>query len=292
MKPAPDFEQLKQSVDEVGMYVERETHGFSVFNVDLVFPFIIGTLCLRGEARALYDMQEMVQRPNDFGFIMPGHVMHPISCSEDFIFTRVIVSAKMFNDIQAQVFGNDAEKYHKAPMCHLTDEQAERLLVIIDQMDFLTRCSEEELPQRNQLLKAQLAVGQAMLNLFRSEQDRQWAQDRRTALFSSFSELVVEHYRESREVKYYAELLHLSPKHFTKLIRIATGGISPAEWIEQYVVTQAKQRMKADPKRTIQQISYDLGFCEPTAFHHFFKRVTGITAKEYKAVISENSGRE
>ena len=99
MKPAPDFEQLKQSVDEVGMYVERETHGFSAFNVDLVFPFIIGTLCLRGEARALYDMQEMVQRPNDFGFIMPGHVMRPLSCSEDFIFTRVIVSAKMFREL-------------------------------------------------------------------------------------------------------------------------------------------------------------------------------------------------
>lgn len=282
MKPAPDFTQLIQTVDQIGMYVEREKHGFSVFNVDLVFPFFIGTLCLRGECRVLYDMQEMVQRPNDFGIIMPGHVMRLLSCSEDFIFTRVIVSAKMFNDIQAQVFGNDAEKFHKAPKCHLTDEQAERLLVIIDQMDFLTRCSEEELPQRYQLLKAQFAVAQAMLNLFRSEQDRQWAQDRRTALFSSFSELVVEHYRESREVNFYAERLNLSPKHFSKLIRMATNGISPAEWIDQYVVTQAKQRMKADPKRTIQQISYDLGFCEPTAFYHFFKRVTGITAKEYK----------
>ena len=282
MNQAPDFEQLKQTVDQVGLFVERETHGFTVFNVDLVFPFVIVTLCLRGEGRALYDMQEMVQRPNDLGVIMPGHVMRPISCSEDFTFARLIISAKMFHELQAQFWGYNREKFDKAPVCHLTDEQVVQHVSIFDQLDFLSKCTEEELPQRYRLLKAQLAVGQALLNLFRKEQDRRWEQDRNAALFSRFCELVVEHYHESREVKFYAELMHLSPKHFTKLIRIATGGISPAEWIEQYVVTQAKQRMKADPKRTIQQISYDLGFCEPTAFHHFFKRVTGITAKEYK----------
>jgi len=276
------LEEIVRYVEQNDIIVEREVHRFSAYNVDLVFPCVIITLCLRGSAHALYDMQDMRQTKNELGLIMPGHIMHPIECSDDYTFARLIISAKMFNELQEWVFGWDAEKFHKAPMCRLTDEQAARLLTIIEQLEYINSHSEEEMPLRYQIMQSLLVVGHGMLNLFRQEQDRQWLQDRRTGLFARFSELVVAHYTETRDAKYYAEQLHLSPKHFTKLIREATNGISPFEWIEQYVITQAKRRILQQPERTLQQISYDLGFCEPTAFHRYFKRVTGMTAREYR----------
>ncbi|MBO5592726.1 MAG: AraC family transcriptional regulator [Prevotella sp.] len=97
---------------------------------------------------------------------------------------------------------------------------------------------------------------------------------------------MVRHYRESRNVKFYANLLHLSPKHFTFLIRQETGGLSPFSWIEQYVVTQAKYLIESHPSRTLGAIAYDLGFSEPTAFFRYFKRVTGMTAKQYRESLT------
>ena len=56
----------------------------------------------------------------------------------------------------------------------------------------------------------------------------------------------------------------------------------PAKWIEQYVTTQAKRLIKTHATQTLQEIAYMLGFSEPTSFYRYFKRVTGMTAKEYR----------
>jgi YesN/AraC family two-component response regulator len=114
------------------------------------------------------------------------------------------------------------------------------------------------------------------------EQDKDWAKNRHIELFNHFCDLVVNHYRESREVKYYADQLSLTPKYLSKVIRETTGGISPSEWIEQYVTAQAKHLIESHATPTLQETAYELGFYEPTAFYRYFKRVTGMTAKEYR----------
>jgi len=101
-------------------------------------------------------------------------------------------------------------------------------------------------------------------------------------LLKQFCDLVVAHYRESREVQYYADLMNLTPKQLAKVIRAATGGTAPSEWIEQYVITQAKQMMEFRPSASLTEIAYTLGFSEPSAFFRYFKRSTGMTAKEYR----------
>ena len=61
-----------------------------------------------------------------------------------------------------------------------------------------------------------------------------------------------------------------------------TGGLSPADWIEQYVVAQAKRYIETSPSLTLGEIAYLLGFPDPTTFYRYFKRVTGHTAKQYR----------
>lgn len=101
-------------------------------------------------------------------------------------------------------------------------------------------------------------------------------------IYSRFCDLVVKKYRESREVKFYANLLNLTPKYLSKVIRDATGGLSPGEWIEQYVTAQAKRLIDLRATPTLQETAFMLGFSEPTSFYRYFKRVTGMTAKQYR----------
>ena len=106
-----------------------------------------------------------------------------------------------------------------------------------------------------------------------------------SALYYHFCDLVVNHYRESREVQFYADQLNLTPRHFSKIIHKEIG-ISPAEWIEQYIVTQAKLLIEIHPNLTLGEIAFMLGFSESTIFYRYFKRVTGTTAKQYRDSMS------
>ena len=273
---------LIEDIERSGVVIVREMQRFFSYNEDFVFPHIILTLILSGSARAEYDMRVITHHKNDLAIIMPGHIMRPLDCTDDFTYALFFISPKMFDDLRFHTFSHDYEKFNYAPVCSLTDEQAAHLLAIVDQLIVIANHTDEELPHRYQALLAQLAVGYEFLNYYRREQDKQWAENRHTELFNRFCDLVVKHYRESREIKYYADLLNLTPKYLSKVIRAATGGISPAEWIEQFVTAQAKRLIETRATQTLQETAYMLGFSEPSSFYRYFKRVTGMTAKQYR----------
>ena len=62
----------------------------------------------------------------------------------------------------------------------------------------------------------------------------------------------------------------------------AAADISPMKWIEQYVIAQAKRLIETRATQTLQEAAYMLGFSEPSSFYRYFKRVTGMTAKQYR----------
>lgn len=279
-----DKEQLIKDIEQSGILIVREMQRFFNYNENFVFPHIILTLCLSGSARAKYDMRVITHRKNDLAIIMPGHIMHPIDCTDDFTYAVFFISPKMFDDLRFHTFSHDYEKFNYAPVCSLTDEQASHLLAIVDQLIVIANHTEEELPHRHQALLAQLAVGYEFLNYYRREQDRQWVENRHADIFNRFCDLVVNHYRESREIKFYADMLNLTPKYLSKVIRMAAD-ISPAEWIEQYVTAQAKRLIETRATQTLQETAYMLGFSEPTSFYRYFN--TGMTVKQYR----EKSGQ-
>ena len=60
------------------------------------------------------------------------------------------------------------------------------------------------------------------------------------------------------------------------------NGLSPLEWIQQYVATQAKLIMNTHPKQTVKETAYQLGFPTTANFCRYFKRATGIYPQAYK----------
>ena len=274
-------EQLIKAVEQSGILIVREVHGLFTGNQDFVFPHIILTLTLSGSARAMYDMRVITHQKNDLAFIMPGHIMHPMDSTDDFSYAVFFISSKMFDDLRFHAFSHDYEKFNYAPICSLNDEQAAHLLTIVDQLSVIANHTDKELPHRYQALLAQLSVGYEFLNYYRREQDKPWTENRHADIFNRFCDLVVKHYRESREIKFYADLLNLTPKHLSKVLR-TTANVSPGQWIEQYVTAQAKRLIETRATQTLQETAYMLGFSEPTSFYRYFKRVTGMTAKQYR----------
>jgi AraC-like DNA-binding protein len=57
-------------------------------------------------------------------------------------------------------------------------------------------------------------------------------------------QLVQIHYKQQRELNFYADLLCLTPKHLSKVVR-ETSGTPANEWIDNYVILEAKALLKS-----------------------------------------------
>jgi AraC-like DNA-binding protein len=99
-------------------------------------------------------------------------------------------------------------------------------------------------------------------------------------LADNFLKHVQAHYKEQRDIGFYADKLCLTPKHLSKVIK-ENSGKSAGEWIDDYVILEAKALLKST-NMTIQQISDELNFPSQSFFGKYFKRNTGVSPSEYK----------
>lgn len=235
-----------------------------------------------GSARLLYDMQETNLRPNVIVCAMPNHVIQALECSNDFNETVIVISEPLVDDLRQRILSHDYRKFRINPESYPTTTQMEQIKKWIDLLELTCEMSIEELPHRHEVILSLLVTGYELLNVCRRQQDTSLPQTQRdTDLFNQFCNLLAQHYRESREVNYYANLLHLTPKYFSKIIYEAIG-VTAGKWINDFVAIKAKQILASRPGLSVQEVSYLLGFSEEAGFCRFFKRVTGMTPKEYR----------
>lgn len=83
-------------------------------------------------------------------------------------------------------------------------------------------------------------------------------------------------------VAYCAEQLNLSANYFGDLIKKETGKAA-LEYIQAKVMDMAKEKI-FDPKRSLSEIAYELGFKYPQHFTRLFKQRTGQTPQEYRSL--------
>jgi AraC-like DNA-binding protein len=105
-------------------------------------------------------------------------------------------------------------------------------------------------------------------------------QSKQEILVKNFLNLVHLHCKEERGLTFYADRLHITPKHLSKVIK-ENSTMSAAAWIDNSVVLEARAMLKST-NMTIQQISDELNFSAQTFFGKFFKRVVGVSPKEYR----------
>ena len=85
-------------------------------------------------------------------------------------------------------------------------------------------------------------------------------------------------------VAYCAGELHLSPGYFGDLIKKETGKTAQ-EYIQSKIIDVAKEKI-FDNSKSVNQISFELGFKYPQHFTRLFKRRVGHSPNEYRSSLS------
>jgi len=91
------------------------------------------------------------------------------------------------------------------------------------------------------------------------------------------------HFREEKNVAFYARKLDLSSKRLNEIVKSITGE-TVTQTIQHRLVLQAKREIVSGVKN-IQTISGELGFENPSYFARFFKKHEGLTPTEFSAQL-------
>lgn len=102
-------------------------------------------------------------------------------------------------------------------------------------------------------------------------------------LFFQFKDLVEKNYRDTRNVKDYAETMSISTKHLNKIVKSFTLNTAK-HFIDKYVILEIKRAILSTDN-SLKEIAYEKGFNEVTNFTKFFKRHTDFTPKEYRSSL-------
>ena len=92
---------------------------------------------------------------------------------------------------------------------------------------------------------------------------------------NQFKRLIEKNFYTIREVKQYAAMLHVTPKHLTEVVKTNTGK-TPRELINDVLLLEAKVLLGSTDE-TITEIAHTLHFEDQAHFSHFIKQHTGCS---------------
>ena len=247
--------------------------------------FIIG-VGTEGETSVSFNLHEFRLKKDSMFIFTPKNILQVnsqqyfkadvIAISPDFM-RRINIDIKNMMPLFLKIVEN--------PTLALTPEESRSMRGMIAQIERETRGPETHFSFDivSGLIAATIyKVGDIMYHYLAEHPEGQNnSHNRAEEYFKQFTHLLGEHFREERSVGFYARQLCITPKYLTTLIKRISGQ-SVSEWIDNYVILEAKTLLKYSTM-SIQEIAYYLNFPNQSFFGSYFKRNTGMSPSQYKA---------
>jgi AraC family transcriptional activator of pobA len=100
------------------------------------------------------------------------------------------------------------------------------------------------------------------------------------ATVEALRRLIEENFRKERLIGFYADKLAMTLDRLNDHVKRATG-VTAGHMIRQRVLTEAKRQL-VFTGQPIHEISYDLGFADPSHFARFFRKQTAMTPQQFR----------
>lgn len=251
------------------------------------FPSRLNALIIgvgtEGETSLTSNLQEFRLKKDSLFIFSPKHILqvqsnnrfkaHLIVIAPDFL-KRINIDTKRMMPLFLQ-FGS-------LPCMELTHAESQSLRSFISMVEQELKGSETDFSSEiiGGLIAATIYKVGDILTHYLTEHPEVDSpiHNRAEEYFRQFTELLGEHYKHERSVGFYARQLCITPKYLTTLIKRISG----TEWIDNYVILEAKTLLKYS-NMSVQEIAYYLNFPNQSFFGSYFKRNAGMSPSQYKA---------
>ncbi len=243
-------------------------------------------LCIDGTENGTVNLKEMSINKGSLLMTFPNNVLKIEAGYPTATVRGIMLSQDFMRMLQVDV-KNSLPLFMRLaynPLVNLTQEQQEDIERYFDLLENISNNS--DLAHRDEIVR-----GLLMSMFYRisgtyeqrpqvlDEKERS-VRNRREECFAKFITLLSENFKHERTVGFYAEQMCVTPKYLSLLIKDFSGK-SAAEWIDSYVITEAKTLLRYSTM-SIQEVAYELNFSSQSFFGKYFKHLTGMSPSEYK----------
>lgn len=248
------------------------------------FDFFMFVFHTSGGANVKIDMEEYVLgKPYNVVKIAPGQIVEMNRLTPDFDASIVLMSKRFMESMLVYINGSVPLRLGfqmKNSIEHIEFDKVNPVDIVFTA---IRRC----LQDKGNPYRLQVVQHMMMAIFYSSERIRDIGEEEKPrtnadVLTKEFLGLVKENFRKERQLKFYSDILCITPRYLSRVVKECTGS-SAAEWIERTVVLEARALLKST-NMTVQQISDELSFPSQTFFGKYFKRRVGMSPKEYRRV--------
>ena len=241
--------------------------------------------CLKGNANINIYGNEHLLCENELAVFFPGQLVSFTNFSDDFITLTFILSSSFYEDVLSGVH-RFSPHYFFYMRSHFWFSLNEREVAGFNMyFDLISnRIRQRQGPYRREALIHLLRF--FYLDLYNTYLNDSLLMGghkpdaRKEELADQFFKLIMEHYKENREVAFYADKLFITSKYLSMIIKEVSGKTAK-DWITEYIVLEIKALLK-NSTMNIQQIAIKTNFANQSSLGRFFRKHTGMSLLEYR----------
>lgn len=240
-------------------------------------------LCLEGESVVAVNLNEYRMSKGMMIFIMPGNIFRIKSSCEGFSFIFMAVANDFIGvSVSVRFTMKALKRILSKSYCVLNEENLNEFVALYKMMKHKLLCS-------NFRYKKEVAANFMSIMWYNSylyfpeessENTELGAVSRKDDIFNQFIRAVEKNYMRERNVKYYADILCISPKYLSTVIHRVSGKYA-TEWIDSFVILESKALLRGCGM-SVKEVCHKLNFPNQSFFAKYFKHHTGLTPREYK----------
>lgn len=241
-------------------------------------------ICVKGTLKMLINLEEVEIKPNTLLFLPPEIVFRPMGWEGEELEGYILFLSNRFAaDINIDLNAINSSLFSSyRPILEL--DQA-RIDLVIRYFDLLHFNAVHPNDYSRYIARSLVsAVGYALMAFGEEAAHRDDSREKRSRKLTyvrKFLQLVREYHCQERSISFYAGKMFISPKYLSLIIKESTGK-SAGEWIDQYVISEAKNKLRYSGKN-VQQIAYELNFTNQSSFGKYFKNLTGLSPTAFQA---------
>lgn len=247
------------------------------------FDGITMCICVKGHLKIILNLEEIDVAPNSMLFIPPEAVFKLVDWQgEELEAYALFMSSRFAHDINIDLSAINTSVF--TPSSPVLDLGPEKVALMLRYFELLYRNAEQQNNYNRYIARALVSAAGYQLMAFGEEaaerNSSRNGHSRKMTYVQKFLRLVREYHRSQRAISFYAEKMYISPKYLSLVIKEATGR-SAGEWIDQYVIQEAKNLLRYSGKN-VQQIAYELNFSNQSSFGKYFKNLTGLSPTAFQ----------
>lgn len=239
--------------------------------------------CIGGEAEIQINLKKYILKSGTIALHVPENIIQ-ISSSDNLTIYPFIVSSEYIQQIH---LGNKdlINLYMTAKTIPVFTLEYSNIH-ILEKYYYLM----ESILQTDSSLKDKITVGimtsflykiyEILITKLKEIEYRRKAPDRCEIVFENFIKELHLFNGTKHSLSFFAKRLNLTPNYLSGRVKEFSGKTA-TEWIEESVILEAKTMLK-HTDLSIQEIAYKLNFSTQTFFGKYFKRITGMSPKQYR----------